>query len=62
MTTTLTEEKKARFAALREAARTKTQGQPVVSLTEALGQDDAKLSAPMSVEDFIAKMGLEGTK
>jgi hypothetical protein len=59
---TLIEEKKARFAALREAARVAAKGKPVVSLDEAFAQDDAKLSAPLSVEDFIAKMGLEGGK
>lgn len=59
---TLTEDKKVRFAALREAAREAAKGKPVISLAEAFGQDDAKLSAPVSVEDFIAKMGLEGGK
>jgi hypothetical protein len=58
----LTEEKKARFAALREAARAKrAPAEPTKTLEEAFG-DDATFTAPTSVEDFIAKMGLEGSK
>jgi hypothetical protein len=58
----LTEEKKARFAALREAARAKrTPVQTEKTLEEAFG-DDATLTQPQSVESFIAAMGLEGKK
>jgi hypothetical protein len=59
-----TADQKTRFEQLREAARAKVaekaQAQPA-TLEEAFS-DDATFSEPMSVEAFIAEMGLEGGK